>query len=114
MLILDSQIKGIIDICRQELIEKVVRPLTIFNFGSDAVSDLGEFTETKFPDPTTTGIMVSNIMQGFMQGILEPGDFEATNRFKELCGLTPQTREQYDAEQMAKYQDSIESSSTES
>lgn len=104
MMILDSQIKGIIDIARQEILEKIVRPFSIVNFGADVARDLGEFTLSTSSDPATMGIMVSNIMQGFMQGIIPAGDFEATNRFKELCGLSPQTREEYDDEQRAKYQ----------
>jgi hypothetical protein len=104
MMILDSQIKGVVDIARQEILEKIVRPFSIANFGADVARDLGEFTLSNSPDPATMGIMVSNIMQGFMQGIIPAGDFEATNRFKELCGLSPQTREEYDNEQRAKYQ----------
>jgi hypothetical protein len=102
--ILDSQIKGTVDIARQELLEKIVRPLTIANFGADKLANLGEWQLSNSPDPTTSGIQVSNLLQGLMQGILQTTDFEAVNRYKELCGLSVQTREEYDREQQAKYE----------
>lgn len=102
--ILDSQVKGLVDICRQEVVEKVVRPLSVFNFGADAAGSLGEFQLPPSLDPTTSSITVSNLLQGFMQGILDTTDFEAVNRYKELCGLTPQSREEYDRAAQAKYE----------
>jgi hypothetical protein len=104
MLILDSQIKGLMDICKQEIIEKIVRPLLVANFGGDAVADLGEFAESKYVDPNQSSMMVSNIMQATMQGFIDPTDLEAINRVRELSGLSVITREEWDVKQMAKYE----------
>lgn len=104
MLILDSQIKGLVDIAKQELLEKIVRPLLVANFGAGAISDLGEFTETKYVDPNQSSMIVSNIMQATMQGFIEATDLEAINRVRELSGLSVMSREEWDTKQYQKYQ----------
>lgn len=103
MLILDSQIKGLVDICKQEIIEKIVRPLLASNFGADAIANLGEFTPSKFVDNNTQSMRLSNIMQATMQGFIDVDDLEAINTVRELSGLSPISRQDYDAKQAAKY-----------
>jgi hypothetical protein len=103
MLILDSQIKGLIDICKQEIIEKIVRPLLASNFGADAISNLGEFSPSKFVDATMQSMRLNNIMQATMQGYVDVSDLEAINTVRELSGLSPISREDYDTKQAAKY-----------
>jgi hypothetical protein len=104
MLILDSQIKGLIDICKDEIIEKIVRPLLASNFGADAIANLGNFESSKFVDATMQSMRVSNIMQATMQGYVDVNDLEAINTIRELSGLSVISREDYDAQQLAKYQ----------
>jgi hypothetical protein len=104
MMILDSQIKGLMDICKQELLEKIVRPLLVVNFGVDSIADLGEFTESSYVDPNQSSMMVSNIMQATMQGFVDATDLEATNKVRMLLGLSVISREEWDAKQMAKYE----------
>ncbi len=104
MLILDSQIKGLVDICKQELLEKIVRPLLAMNFGVDSIADLGEFTESSYVDPNQSSMMVSNIMQATMQGFVDATDLEAINKVRSLLGLSVVTREEWDTKQQAKYE----------
>jgi hypothetical protein len=103
MEILDSQIDGVMANTRSEIIEKVVRPLSIANFGIDIERNLGEFMLESGIDPTIAGIQTSNIMQGTMQGLLDPNDFEVVNTFRKLCGLQPETREAFDKRMELRY-----------
>lgn len=103
-LILDSQIDGLLDIAKSEVIEKIVRPLLITNFGKAAVNNLGEFVSAVNLDPNQQSIRLSNIMQASMQGFVDSTDLEAINTVRQLLGLTAISREEYDLAQLAKWE----------
>jgi hypothetical protein len=103
MAILDSQIFGTIELVRDQIIEKIVRPLSVWNFGADVERNLGKFVLDVGLDPATIGLQASNIMQGTMQGLLDPNDLDVVNRYRLLVGLPEKTREEFDRLLALKY-----------
>ncbi|NJN11681.1 MAG: hypothetical protein HC836_38200 [Richelia sp. RM2_1_2] len=101
-LILDNQIEAMIDHLRDELLEKVVRPLLVANFGRKFEQNLGEFKSEKFIDPGMAAARVSNLTMALSTGTLDANDLEAVNRLREDLGLSPFTRQQFDTQQLAK------------
>ena len=101
-LILDNQLESIVNSMRDELLEKVVRPLLLANFGTKYESNLGEFKSEKFLDPGLAATRVNNLTLAFNTGILDSTDLEAINRLREDLGISPLSRQQFDEQQLAK------------
>ncbi|ARV58034.1 hypothetical protein BZZ01_04745 [Nostocales cyanobacterium HT-58-2] len=101
-LILDNQIEAIIQSLRDELLEKVVRPLLLANFGRKFESNLGEFKSQKFLDPALASTRVSNLIMAMTNGPIDANDLEAINRLREDLGLSPLPKEIFDQQQIAK------------
>ncbi|RCJ41167.1 hypothetical protein A6769_38695 [Nostoc punctiforme NIES-2108] len=101
-LILDTQIEDIVNDLRDELLEKIVRPLLMANFGPKFEDNLGEFKSDKFLDPSLAATRVSNLTIAMSSGTIDANDLEATNRLREDLGLSPFTKEQFDQQQLAK------------
>ncbi|MFN6560053.1 MAG: hypothetical protein RMY28_009615 [Nostoc sp. ChiSLP01] len=101
-LILDTQIEDIVNDLRDELLEKIVRPLLMANFGPRFEDNLGEFKSDKFLDPSLAATRVSNLTVAMSSGTIDANDLEANNRLREDLGLSPFTKEQFDQQQLAK------------
>ncbi len=101
-LILDTQIEDIVNDLRDELLEKIVRPLLMANFGPRFEDNLGEFKSDKFLDPSLAATRVSNLTMAMSSGTIDANDLEATNRLREDLGLSPFTKEQFDQQQLSK------------
>ena len=101
-LILDTQIEDLVNDLRDQLIEKVIRPLLLANFGNRFEDNLGRFESDKFLDPTMVSMRVSNLTLSMGQGFIDANDLEAINRLREDLGLSPKSKEEFDQEQLAK------------
>lgn len=101
-LILDAQIEAIIQSLREELIEKVIRPLLLANFGTRFEDNLGEFKSEKFLDPMQASARVNNLTLALTNGIIDNNDLEGVNRLREDLGISPISKENFDKQQLAK------------
>ena len=99
---MDSQIEDLVNDLRDQLIEKVVKPLLVANFGSRFEDNPGRFESDKFLDPSMTSMRVSNLTLAMGQGYIDANDLEANNRLREDLGLSPKSKEDFDQEQLAK------------
>ncbi|MBW4635277.1 MAG: hypothetical protein KME30_26300 [Iphinoe sp. HA4291-MV1] len=94
-LILDSQIEAIITNFRDEILEKVVRPLLITNFGNQFEQNLGEFKVEKELDPTAANARVLSLSLAMSNGIISTKDLEAVNKLREDLGLSALSKEEF-------------------
>lgn len=90
---LDSAIRATISQIKEEVLEKVVRPLIAWNFGEKATADLGEFQEPETENDDRVALLgaLANAVEkpngtGFM-----PADLETINRARGLSGIPPVT-----------------------
>lgn len=93
-LTLDAIIRSINVRLRDALIEKVVRPMLIANFGVTARQGWGEFVVDPETDPNQASTTVNNIISAVSTQILTATDITVVNRIRELLGLPQQTEEQ--------------------
>lgn len=101
-MILDTQIEGLVQMLRDELVEKVVRPLLLANFGSRFEDNLGYFEVEKFLDPMQVTGRVSNLLMAFANGIIDNTEIEAINRLRQDLGLSAISKEQFDRQALEK------------
>jgi len=99
-LILDSFIEGLVAALKEELIEKVIRPLLTANFGIR--DEFGDFQQEKFIDPTMAAGRASNIINALSMGVLENTDLAAVNRLRTDLGISELSQEEYDNRMVAK------------
>ena len=85
--ILDSSIIPIVQDIRDQLIDKVIKRLVIWNFGIQ--DNYGEFIHSPKNDPNQDSIITQTLLQAFNSGILSTGDHEALNAFRERMKLSP-------------------------
>ena len=108
-LVMDTQIEAMVDHARDEILEKLIRLLHFLNFGPETLEDLGEFKSQSFITPEMSATRASTLMSAIAQSIFDATDLEAHNRLREDCGLTPVSREAFDAQQLAKLMQQQES-----
>lgn len=94
-MILDSQIKAIVASIRDEILEKVIRPLLIANFGNKFEENLGEFKVEKELDPAAANSRILNLSLAISNGIISTKDIEAVNKLREDLGLTALSAEEF-------------------
>lgn len=90
--VLDSKINSVVKQIQDQLIEKVFRPLIIFNFGVQ--KDYGKFEIETANDPQTESMAIQNLITAFSMGLLNQGDIPAVNVLREKLGLTEITPQQ--------------------
>jgi hypothetical protein len=85
--ILDSSLIMVVQLIRDQLIEKVIRPLIYFNFGKQA--DYGKFEFTPENDTQKETMITQTLLSALSSGIIQPTDYEAINSFRNQLGLNP-------------------------
>ncbi|MGL5075845.1 MAG: phage portal protein family protein [Waterburya sp.] len=101
-LIFDMTVERMVSKMRQEILDKIVKPLLVWNFGEKYAVDCGSFQVDRFVDPNQASIRTSTLMSAMLQGIIDPNDLEAVNRIREDCGLTGIDRTQWEEIQLQK------------
>jgi hypothetical protein len=89
--IFDSSIEAVVGQIRDLIIEKVVKPLLIWNFGKQ--DDYGSFEIDKKTDPNTENLVTNTLMSAMSMGLIQGSDIEATNKLREGVGLPPITQD---------------------
>lgn len=100
---LDSQISALVKQVRDQILEKIVKPMLIRNFALKPQQGWGKFDVDKSSDPNQSLQQVNTINGSVAAGTLTL-DTSVKNRVRELLGLPPQTEE----EQLQALQKSIE------
>lgn len=90
--LLDTQIEFITDSLKDQLIEKVFRPLLGWNFDYTGRQGWGEFVVTPNRDPNVALSKASTIISAIVSQILPSADPAVINALRELLGL-PQVEE---------------------
>ena len=89
---MDSQIKSVIFQIRDQMIEKVVKPLLIWNFG--ITHDFGSFEDDNQLDPESASIRVGNIINAVSANVLKPTDLQVQNTVRNLLGIPTISKEE--------------------
>ena len=85
--ILDSSLLMVVQLIRDQLIEKVIRPLIYFNFGKQA--DYGQFEFKPDTDPAQESLMTQTLMSALSSGLIQQTDYQAVNKLRERLNLDP-------------------------
>jgi hypothetical protein len=109
VLIMDAQIESIVSQIRDQLIEKVVKPLLIWNFG--ITSDFGTFSLDPVEDPDAKNLLITNIISAAGAQLLPTTDLQVQNKVRELLGINVITpAEQFELSQQNLLQKYFENS----
>lgn len=87
--VLDSQIEAIVGQLRDKLIENVVRPLLVSNFGIKYSRNLGSFSMQPYSDPMLIMQKGQFLMQAMGAGLIPASDISAVNALREFAGIAP-------------------------
>lgn len=85
--ILDSQIDGIVKQIRDKLLEKVIKQLLVYNFGSKYARNVGTFTVQASTDPNIIISKGNFLLQAITAGAIPASDISAINVLREMCGV---------------------------
>lgn len=91
---LDSMLGALVEQVKDQLIEKVVRPLLVWNFGMTAKDGWGDFKIDSSDDPNMALQKASTIVNAIASQIIPNSDLEAINSLRELLGLSPQSEQE--------------------
>lgn len=100
--ILDSSIQSISEQIKNELLEKVVRPMVINNFGHK--KNYGKFERKPQDDPNQEAIVTSNLITALSMGLISSNDSEAVNALRRRIQLTPLEDDQLEVQQQMEEQ----------
>ena len=92
--ILDSSIMGFVSTLRDELMEKVVKPLIILNYGKQSNGNYGYWDTQNEDERNKEQQQLTNLMQAMSMGLISNQNYEAQNLLMSLIGLptvTPET-----------------------
>ena len=87
--VLDSQIEAVVGQLRDKLIENVVRPLLVSNFGVKYSRNLGSFSMQPYSDPMLILQKGNFLMQAMSSGLIPSSDISAINALREFAGIAP-------------------------
>jgi hypothetical protein len=90
--IMDSQIRAVIYQIRDQMIDKVVKPLLIWNFG--ITHDFGFFEDDNQLDPESASMRVGNIVNAVSAGVLNKTDLQVQNTVRNLLGIPTISKEE--------------------
>jgi hypothetical protein len=90
---LDSQISALVKQVRDQILEKIVKPMLIRNFALKPKQGWGKFDVDKSSDPNQSMAQVNTINGSVAAGTLTL-DTTVKNKVRELLGLPPQTEEE--------------------
>lgn len=85
--ILDSSLLMVSQMVRDQLLEKVIRPLIYFNFGKS--DNYGRFEYSPDSDPQQEAMITQGLMSALSSGLIQNTDYEAVNSLRERLKLKP-------------------------
>lgn len=88
--VLDSQIESIVSQIRDQLLEKIVKPLLIWNFG--VTDDFGTFKVDEIQDQESVSLRVQNIISAVSAQILPAQNLHVQNALYDSLGLPTVTK----------------------
>lgn len=91
---LDAQISSLVKQVRDQIIEKIIRPMLIRNFGLKPKDGWGKFDVDKSSDPAQSGAKVMNILSAIGAGVLPTSDPNVVNEIRRLLDLPHQSEEE--------------------
>jgi len=94
--ILDAQVESILLQIQDQIIEKIVRPLLVFNFGESR--DFGKFDTDHVLDPETQASRVQNLISAMTSNLVSGQNLSAKNTLHELLGLPSLSQEEQQQE----------------
>jgi hypothetical protein len=97
---LDSQIASLINQIQDQMIEKVVRTLLVFNKGIK--TEFGEFKYTAELDPEQSSLRINNLSMLINTQVVSASNLKVQNALLELVGLDSMTEEEQQANFMKK------------
>ncbi len=89
--VLDSSILPLVQDIRDQLIDKAIKRLIIWNFGKK--KSYGEFKHTPKNDPNQESLITQTLVQALTTGLISTGDQEAMNALREKLRLKPVSNE---------------------
>ena len=98
--LIDNVLHGVIDTIKDQLIEKVAKPLLIANFGIQ--EDYGSFEYTAEVDPMMQMQLANTISSLVSIGILDTADQSVVDKLREFVLLPPITPEEMEAKKQMK------------
>ncbi len=84
---LDTQIRSLVEQVRDQIIEKLMRPLLVANFGLTAKEGWGRFEVDSSIDPVIALQKANAIMGAIQAQIIPATDIRVINVFRNLLGL---------------------------
>ena len=97
-LTLDAVIRSINTRLQNAIIENIVRPMLVVNFGITARQGWGSFEVDSEADPSHASTVVNNIISAISSQVISATDTSAVNRVRKMLGLPPQTEKEILAE----------------
>ncbi len=100
--IMDATIESVVSDMKDELIEKVCRPLIKSKFGKQKT--YGSWELNSKADPQTESLLMNMLVSTMSMGIIPNNDLEAGNKLREYLGLPPVDKETQAFEQLMQQQ----------
>lgn len=94
--ILDSFVTAIVESIQNQLLENVIRPLLMWNFG--ITDDFGSFGVESHIDPQIALGRVSNLIGAISSGLLSMSDPDVANRLRQDLSIAPLDPDQFMAQ----------------
>lgn len=96
---LDSSIESVVQTMREEIINKVAKPLLVWEFGES--KDFGEFTFSAETSATDQNARISTILSAIASGVFSADDTEIQNEIRKSLGIPPMSKpEKEDAQKI--------------
>ena len=92
--ILDSQIEGIVQQLRSQILDRIIKPLLVFNFGGKYGQKLGSFAMNASTDPNTLIMRGNFLLSAITSGVIASTDLAAINVLRDIAGVPPINEEQ--------------------
>ena len=89
--VLDSTVEAIVKQIQNQLIEKVVRPLIIWNFGVQKT--YGQFVIEPTTDPSQDNMTIQSLITAISSGIINQTDLAAVNALRSKLDLPVMSQE---------------------
>lgn len=98
---LDAGIEGTVQAIREEIINKVVKPLLIFEFGKVEGNNYGEFSFIADESAVDKNSRISTVLSAISTGLFSSDDQEIQNSIRKDLGLPPMSEpERQDSEKL--------------
>lgn len=92
--ILDANIGAVATQIQEELLEKVIRPLMVWNVKKSVwKKNFGNFAKQPYNDPNFLATQASNLIAAISSQILPSSDIDVMNALREALGIAPVTED---------------------